>query len=258
MPSMELTGLYAKYNGWSFYRGSGAANTSDDSIEFIGSRVPAYICPSDIDIDEKSPSSSNSPSDGRFTAAGSFSPASYVAIGGRGRGTNYGDWWDNSEVTKTTPEWEGVIHVVGSIRRSGNPAKICEPSAFASILDGTSNTTLFAEKHRPIVTDAAQATNARNRRSFWASIGQYHIATVSPYSANLMGTQWEQCMTAAVAHGAGSPGDTFCMRATGSHHQGGLNTARTDGAVGFTSNTIDSLIWANVATKAGGETTSLP
>ena len=55
-----------------------------------------------------------------------------------------------------------------------------------------------------------------------------------------------------------TPSGQGAYAAARSRHTGGVNVAMADGSVTFVSDGIDLSVWRSVATRAGGESVSLP
>jgi prepilin-type N-terminal cleavage/methylation domain-containing protein len=120
---------------------------------------------------------------------------------------------------------------------------------FASILDGTSNTFLAGESHwnfRDYLWGSAPPTpcsgQVRGGFSYWSS--PYPLATAfttrGPFNPQMMA------------------GDSARLSNFRSNHPGGVNMANVDGSIRFVGETIDHAVLDATATRAGGESLTMP
>ena len=233
-------------------QGNSLAQNMGKNWEVMKSNINTFSCPSD-------------PYAGKlFTGAYSpmeFRIASYRGIGGR-TGTWGNSVWENGGVVSATavsgapatlPNRRGIFHMVGRTFNGGTLDLTFE--SFASITDGTSNTTMISERHTP--KDGEVNVTA------WAGpIPYYYVSTATPLSPTFMATRsHEKCrdMFIAVAEGDQMNNVTagqMCCRSFGSYHSGGVNTCLADGSVRFVSDTINPTIWGAYATISDSETVS--
>ena len=121
----------------------------------------------------------------------------------------------------------------------------------AEITDGTSNTFLVGERTHRDVTCTAVLGPHLNIWGWWAypNSGESSFGTASPLNYRLpLG------MTRAQAN----PLFNFRINAAGSEHPTGATFAMSDGSVRFLTNTIDTISYRALSTRAEGETTALP
>jgi hypothetical protein len=129
----------------------------------------------------------------------------------------------------------------GAIATAGS-----QPTHFATITDGTSNTFLAGESHWGfrdyVFTSGPCAGQVRGGFSYWSS--PYPLAT------------------AFTTRGAFNPqalrGDTSRLSNFRSSHPAGVSMAFVDGSVRFVPESIDHAVLDALATRDGGETVALP
>ncbi|MCL2744935.1 MAG: DUF1559 domain-containing protein [Planctomycetaceae bacterium] len=197
-------------------------------------RMTIYECPSDTGCGKFEIPSTEIREDGtrahtNYTHFPHYM-TSYKAVGGSN--TDGGWWWNDENTTGGTVRvyLRGIMH---GFRNQGAETSLsagCKSiESFTSLLDGTSNTAAFVERHQP-------KTMVR-RATFWSSVSANHIYTMSPRAATLYSHDWELCIATC---GKSSPTDEYmCGRSAGAYHPGGINTTLADGSVRFVSNTID-------------------
>jgi len=218
-------------------------------------QVPVYLCPSD-------------PSAGEYKDSGVSVPPGVTAVA-VGRSNYYGNagthgwWFETNDASSKPPGRAGVF---------GFNAQVKLP-----LVDGTSNTAMFAEIRRAnpgdnrfdvTVVPVAQwgtanpVTNPNNvmrpaacddssdvrsetglRYYLGSATAVLYTHTVRPNFPNrdcrdLLGTQFHLAARSA--------------------HPGGVNVALADGSVRFIADTIDMVTWQALGTRAGGEVFVLP
>ena len=268
LPFIEQQAAYDMYFGAASLenRSPGAVNASNQgrNRELAQMRMPCYECPSDPGAGQREFAATERRDDGS-SSHGKYDPfeqymTSYRAVGGANTG---GTWWwdqDGGAGGNVRSYMRGVMH---TFYWTGGTSGVQRMEDFASVTDGTSNTALFVERHRP--------RNGQTRRAtFWSSIPANHVYTSSPSSATLKAHDWDKCLMTC-----GQSGDNaiwFCARSAGSFHTGGINAAFTDGSVHFISDTINVGIgwaadrgnremigvWGCLCAVADGEAVSLP
>ena len=265
LPYMERQAAYDMYFGAASLENAsvGAVNASNQgkNRELAMMRMTCYECPSDSGAGEQNYPITEMRDDGtsahnKYTSFQQYQ-TSYRAVAGSNTG---GSWWWDEHGAATRSYLRGVFHTVYMGETGTEHVRRCE--TFASITDGTSNTAIFVERHKP--------KNGQTRRAtFWSSIPANHLYTMSPKSATLKSVDWTQCL---IGSGQSSPTDTyFCGRSAGSYHTGGINTTAADGSVHFVSETInvgtgynsttgnaEMGVWGNLCAVAGGEAVSFP
>lgn len=181
-------------------------------------------------------------------------------------------WWRGTE---------GVFYAVGL-----NAADKRDPTRFAEIVDGLSNTALFAEVKRGEMTGTSTPVSA----GFFDKIVASQLA-FGTWDSNLplndqrpdpqcdartnntlryTGGQYHRGFLATAFYTHTIPPNYIgrdCIRATGvdkghyaarSYHPGGINFVLGDASVKFAPNTIDMAIWRATGSRLGGESVQLP
>jgi prepilin-type processing-associated H-X9-DG protein len=115
--------------------------------------------------------------------------------------------------------------------------------SFSSVLDGTSNTTIFSEHHRP--------DTAPERSTFWSNVPALHTITTSEHAGQMLAVTWERCRSTS-GQSSEDNKTRYCSRATGSYHSNGVNACLGDGSVKFVSQTINLATWANYSAVDSG------
>ena len=133
------------------------------------------------------------------------------------------------------PAWTGSLHAV----RSG----VTTVEKITGISDGTSNTLLIGE----YTTKTHPA-----RRTFWAySYTSYNQSSAVPPQTRQFLNDFDACVN------IGGAGDNNpCKRAWASMHPGIVNFLLCDGSVRAISRNIDTFLFADLTTIAGGEVVS--
>ncbi|MDR1960624.1 MAG: DUF1559 domain-containing protein [Planctomycetaceae bacterium] len=235
LPYIEQQAAYDMYFGAASMENqtAGSVNASNQgrNRELAQMRMSCYECPSDTGAGQR-----DYPATERTDAGASvhsqYTPfeqylTSYKAVGGANTG---GTWWwdqDGGAGGNVRSYMRGVMHTYYG---TGGTSGVNRTETFASLTDGTSNTMLFVERHRP--------RNGQTRRAvFWSSIPANHVYTSSPMAATLKAVDWERCILTC-----GQSGDQavyFCGRSAGSNHTGGINSTAADGSVHFITETIN-------------------
>jgi prepilin-type N-terminal cleavage/methylation domain-containing protein/prepilin-type processing-associated H-X9-DG protein len=220
-------------------------NTSATNAAARGQDMPILLCPSD-------------PGVGVFT----------ITVGGvnepLGRTNYHANLGANAWMKNTDGSTGGVFYY-------SNPAVGVR---VADIIDGTSNTAMYAEIKRGM--DPARPelkVHAVNYSSVWdpkkpgsdtAPVPQCDTSAVATYDYTGLeyyryGVPWITFYTHTVP-----PNYTGydCVRSVGldrghmasrSYHPGGVNVVRADGSVAFVPNSIDPTVWRAFGTRGGGE-----
>jgi prepilin-type processing-associated H-X9-DG protein len=178
----------------------------------------------------------------------------------------------------------GVFHAFSTTAAGETPLGV----PILAVLDGTSNTAMFAEVMRSQTANSATVdwTTCVASGPISAAPGLYDGRNVSGCAGgsvgrliNYVGLQyyrgginqnsfythtlpinWNQ-NTHNAATQKYNCGDLSFRRAhiaASSYHTNGANVGMVDGSVRFVSETIDFTVWQAVGTRAGGETASLP
>jgi len=182
----------------------------------------------------------------------------YFAVGGTGTsfGTAAGlSGWPATAMPGPTEAWSGC-----------GASAVRPKSTMAKITDGTSKTILLAE--------------CAGREDVWRERTTYAANADNAAGVNCARAQGGAWATNDNAYGFGEKANGWCtpgptsgpipaslMRVNGSNengwliyafHPGGAHIAMADGAVQFVSESTDVRILGELATRAGGETSSLP
>jgi type II secretory pathway pseudopilin PulG len=229
LPYVEQQALYDLYR-------QEENNNSTWNMENVNTKqVDAYVCPSDLRVD--APNTNGNPESGPGSGQ-EWARASYRSMTGRSGGHNGatdGGWWDGDEYSNIPTHWKGPLHFVDE--NLG-----CES---LNMQDGTTNTLMFGELHKP--------KNKENRGTFWAySYTSYNASGATPYPASLMAHEFDDCTSNV-------PDSNICKRGWGSYHAGsGNNWALCDGSVRFIGANIDMDTYVGMASVNGGEVVDLP
>jgi prepilin-type processing-associated H-X9-DG protein len=201
--------------------------------------VPIYRCPTDLPKGEL-----GNPGQGGLRYDGIiFARGSYVGVAGKSYGhprdcpDRCGDWdfqWDETAPIFNTG-WRGVITLVDDWKAG---SQIRNAPRMSEITDGTSNTLLVTEAHRP--------KDRPDRAPFWALGGNtYTIRTMQVNNWSLRYLTYNQCESAWPTN--------HCQRSFGSWHSSGLNATFADGSGRMISRNIDMEVAGALASSAGGE-----
>jgi prepilin-type processing-associated H-X9-DG protein len=246
LPFVEQQSLYNDYQPTKTMDNntnpSGTAGATPNNQNITQQFISAYLCPSDMETKKL-----------RAMSGVSFllAPGSYRGIAGRHVSNVSTSHWDGGETLAqaTYGRYRGIFHYVGQV--DGSSGGYLPFESFASLTDGSSNITMFSERH--FQQDGDQQT----RSTFWAGTPAFNLITANPEAkGNLLGNYWERCIAGAPAY-TGSDAATqkiyFCGRVAGAYHSNGLNVTLGDGSVRFVSTNINMLLWANYAAIAIGE-----
>jgi len=229
LPYIEQTNLADRYN-------TSYPNNSTENQAVRETVVAAYVCPSDLDTQTPAV-----PATGPAAANNAkYAPGSYRAVSGCSE--SGAEFLDSEMMSSYKAKSRGAIHAIYTApwwKRSYPGVE-----TVASVKDGLSNTLLTGE--------STTSTNT-GYRTFWAySYAYYAISGATPQERTLWG-DYDRC-AATSGNGKVIP----CKRQWGSLHSGILNFALCDGSVRPISTTIDTTLFANLATIAGGETAQVP
>jgi prepilin-type N-terminal cleavage/methylation domain-containing protein len=233
LPYLEQENLYRQYD---FTRANEHAANATVRQTFL----KVYTCPSDMNANVLEKPESG-PGSSLLYATGS-----YRAVSGRSDGLA---WFDDEDGRTFPLTWRGALHTVTDFKVAPPPA---DPSfrptpykveRIASITDGTSNTLMVGE-----YTTVAH----RSRTTFWAySYTSYNQSSAVPPQTRQFLNDFDKCVA------IGGAGDSNpCKRSWASMHPGIVNFLLCDGSVRGVSRNIDTFLFANLATIAGGEVVS--
>lgn len=225
LPYIEQNNLYELYRQEE--NNNSAWNMANVNSKF----VETYACPSDLNVKQ-----TGRPESGRGSGQ-DWARGSYRCMTGASAGhkdvTN-GGWWDGDEYSGIPSSWIGAMHFVDEQLQQES----------MGITDGTSNTLLIGELHRPKDKD--------RRGTFWAySYTSYNASGAVPYGASIAAHKWAECL-------ANVPSSNICKRGFGSYHPAGNNWAVCDGSVRFISDTVNMDVYVGLASAYGGEVVQFP
>lgn len=204
--------------------------------------VIAYDCPTDEDT-EINDRPSTGPGQSRFYNRGSYR-------GNAGLCTiESGAFWDSSsQHNKAYVQERGPLPGIGKMP-GGTPWSLTSPTKLSEITDGTTSTVLLGEKaHLVTATNALDAVEARQRRTFWAYTYTSYQRSLTFLQTRSIISDYDRCLKI--------PGDFEsdpCKRSWGSLHPGGFSIALCDGSVQFIPESIDIFIYGAMSTIANGE-----
>ena len=202
-------------------------------------RMPIYICPSDIFTTEL-----QQPESGPGINV-SWAAGSYRAMSGHSLGQNGDQYWDNPLAAsnlnaRAMPDtWRGPMHV--TIREPGRSRRL-EPVQLRKVLDGTSKTVLAGEYH---------TRTGQNRRTLWAYAYTSYNQSSGFFESRTLIPDYERCVQ------IGGGGGNTCKRGWGSLHAAGIQFVMCDGSVRSITDTVDMQIFVSSSTIANNETDSL-
>ncbi len=232
LPYIEQDNLYKQYN---FNKVN-----EDPANKFVReSFVPLYNCPSDNNINRLLRPESG-PGSGLLYATGS-----YRAMSGRSNGLA---WFDDEDGRAFPLTWRGLLHFVSDFNsplpiQSGFKPPPYGIERMASVTDGTSNTLMVGEY---------TTRTHLSRTTFWAyTYTSYNQSSAIPPQSRQFLADYDQCVNIG-GQGTSNP----CKRAWGSNHPNIFNFVLADGSVRSISTSIDTFLFAGLATIAGDEVVS--
>lgn len=235
LPYLEQTALHEQYH-------HEADNHAPINAPVREQAVPVYSCPSDIAISDPP----IVPGFGLANGTGAkYHTGSYRGMAGHADPPyenipDMGTWGYSGfqSIHAAHPEWKGLLHIVG---RPG-PLSDCESAA--TVKDGLSNTIAVGERHG--TRDLPQAN------TFWAHSTATSLSDAHTNAAclNVVPRFWECARDATF--------DRPCTFGWGAYHPGGLNWLLCDGSARFLSRTVDTILFCDMATIAGGEVVAPP
>jgi prepilin-type N-terminal cleavage/methylation domain-containing protein/prepilin-type processing-associated H-X9-DG protein len=210
--------------------------------------IAVYRCPTDLKAGEKG-DPGEYPLGTRRWAGIIFARSSYVGVAGKSYGQvpdcpdRCGNWdftfgEARQLVNGVGAGWRGVFSVVDD-QAAGSTLKSIR---MAEVTDGTSNTVIIGEAHKP--------KDRPDRAPFWALGGNtYTIREIYVNAWTLRYLEYNTCEAAWPQN--------HCQRGYGTWHPGGLNFAFGDGSVRFISRNVDMELLGSLASMAGGEQVDL-
>ena len=261
LPYMQETALFGQ---WDFVTPGGNV-TSDPSSSRAASVVPNLLCPSDQFL--QNPYNLAGP-------ATAFPSATQCgAVAGYYSGTSYaGNYGEGSYYTKNSQfpiKPDGVLFLTGSdpmLKQPGGSLHIlCDnhqnlaPVKIPAITDGSGQTLLMGEKfHQDTFFDSWTGGNS--------GLKMYQVSAWA-WAGGMKGAAQIFCSSAvginnSARYFTASPNDLSAQdrryNAWGSGHLGGACFVVCDGSVHFIRDTIDTITFSALSTRAGGETTQTP
>lgn len=246
LPFIEQKALWDIYDPkvFSDQDGAGGANKIVRQTS-----IAVYRCPTDLKAGEMGDPGDYALGSQRWKGI-IFARSSYVGVAGKSYGQvpdcpdRCGNWdFVYSEalqlVNGVGSSWRGVFAVVDD-QAAGSTLKSIRMS---EITDGTSNTLIIGEAHKP--------KDRPDRAPFWALGGNtYTIREIYINAWTLRYLEYNTCEAAwPVNH---------CQRGYGTWHPGGLNFSFGDGSGRFISRNVDMELLGSMASMAGGERVDLP
>jgi prepilin-type N-terminal cleavage/methylation domain-containing protein len=233
LPYLEQDSLYRQYD-------FSKANEHPNNAFVRQSFLKVYTCPADLNANVLEKPESG-PGSGLLYATGS-----YRAVSGRSNGLA---WFDDEDGRAFPMTWRGALHMVTDFKVPPPPTDPSfKPTPYkveriSSIVDGTSNTLMVGEY---------TTVTHRTRTTFWAySYTSYNQSSAVPPQTRQFLNNFDECVN------IGGAGDNNpCKRAWASMHPGIVNFLLCDGAVRALNKNIDTFLFADLATIAGGEVTA--
>jgi len=201
--------------------------------------VSSFICPS-------TPSTRMIPN--------ATAQAAHVVVPPGGFGPS--DYSSTNEIRRSFFEANGLPFPPGILRGSPGAMDRNRPTRFADILDGLSNTMMFAERcGRPEIYVARKRPTGVVVVDGWGW-ADYDNTSGSVNGASLDGTLLNSTASSApFATTINGPCAVNCTNNSEyySFHPGGINMSLVDGSVRFLSDSVSAQILGAVVTRAGGE-----
>jgi len=248
LPFIDQGNLFANIDfDFEYVKESQTLDTGSGPQPLRSTRVPSYLCPSEVNDNVRTNDS----------GAPIHYPLNYAA--------NAGTWFVYDPSNRSTGQ--GAL-------TTGRGNRI------ASFSDGTSNTMLFGEvkAYTPYFRNAALAgevamptdpmTVAGMGGDFRSSSGHtewvdgrshqtaftstFTPNTVVPHEDSSSGNIWDVDWTNQ-QEGNDDTARTYAAITSRSYHTGGVNTVRADGSVSFASDNISLITWQALSTRNGGE-----
>ncbi len=250
LPFFEQQPLADRYDFrlWNDANPGRSGQTGGVNAQVCLTRIPSFVCPSDINTKTNERPESG-PGNGMR-----FAPGSYRAVSGASTGAC---WLDANQSNSFCTANRGVLHHIGGRHLNRNGGGQFDAESFSSIIDGTSNTLLVGEMH----------TRTRNRRrTFWAyTYTSYNQSSITVGQPRVLLGDYDRCVAVG-----GNGGSNSCKRGWGSFHPGALQFALADGSVRAIAETVDMGIGRNntsvnsmgvlpaMASIQGGESFQMP
>jgi prepilin-type processing-associated H-X9-DG protein len=250
LPYLEQSALGSAYT---------ATSTEDatlpDGTPIMGLRIPAYICPSEINDMAK------------LNTDGSLNsyPGTY--------GVNLGPWLVFDPTRQTVPQ--GSFYVNSRLRAAdftdglSNSFYALEVKAWTSSLSG-STTATATQPNLPSDLIALGGTaklgpNTTDNKGHteWGDgkVNQTGVTTLftpnTPVMYSYNGANYDIDFI-GVTEASSTTAPTYAAVTSRSYHSGLVNVALMDGSVRAVTNSVDRAVWQATSTRSGGEPTTLP
>lgn len=176
-----------------------------------------------------------------------------------------GDMYGQDVQDGTTGPWGPGIFAVRPGQSFDSTAAIrTRGISMADIVDGTSNTAAISEGLTPTVTNWGGPIGSIIYGNMGGALYSHAITPNSSAADRIIGpcpqtqgdTQYRAPCTSIGNNQGFTPSAARAFAGARSRHPGGVNVGLADGSVRFVSDTIDLLLWRQVATRAGGEVVS--
>ncbi len=209
--------------------------------------IPGYYCPSD-----------------RTPTPNEIDTESYGFYRGNYRGcTGTGDMYGETTgpLDRDAPLGVGIFGVKHNQTVDPGAGVKTQGTKVRQVVDGTSNTAMLSEGIVPVFTGWGGVLG----ESIYGNMGgalYSHTLTPNSSSPDLVygpcpqqrgDTEYYAPCTSIAGNGWWTPSAARSQAAARSLHRGGVNLAMADGSVHFAQDTIDTLVWQALGTRAGEE-----
>jgi prepilin-type N-terminal cleavage/methylation domain-containing protein/prepilin-type processing-associated H-X9-DG protein len=255
LPYVEEKAVYNNYVPWLKKKGyvataPGPNGPIGDDVHLRSARMtilPGFCCPSDA----------SAPAQDEFdSTAYGFYRMSYRGC------TGSGDMYGNSTDTTKGPWGKGVFGVY-----SGQSFDVRTPgSRVRDITDGTSKTLMLSEG----LVNVVQEWGGPISETIYGNMGgALFSASLTPNSSSPdrpLGpcpqdqgdNQYKPPCLSLGSNAHYAPSASGAYATARSNHFGGVNVTMADGSVSFVNDQINTTVWRGLATRAGGESATLP
>jgi prepilin-type N-terminal cleavage/methylation domain-containing protein/prepilin-type processing-associated H-X9-DG protein len=226
--ALQLLPFVEQDNLWRLYDNT-VSNADPKNKPVRETFVKVYSCPSDPNANMVLvPETAADDGGGVPFMTGSYRGMSGVSCTGFDQWAGYPS--EQAVLLSKCPQNRGPFH-------TDSPATGLKADRITSIADGTSNTLMVGER----------ATRSHVRRTtFWAdAFNLYSLSGAFPDSATLL-PDYDAC-------GLVARDIAQCKYGWGSFHSAGINFVFCDGSVRMIPNSINMVVFTNLATIAGGE-----
>ncbi|MDR1922933.1 MAG: DUF1559 domain-containing protein [Planctomycetaceae bacterium] len=258
-PYIEQEALLNAVNANPRWENMGIHSSNNNAIQgaLAGIRIKVYTCPSNGDINST------------FTYGGvPYKHHNYVCCAGNAgwpncnqTGTTFSHWTNLPIWSNTTESADGSsVLAKGGMFAPGTRGLPEYKPKMAEVRDGLSNTLMFSETIQgQWQNDGSDANNDCRGLIWWAYTTSFS-GYIPPNS-----TSPDQVSNFGGAADRSSINDKFptatlveqqaLYLGARSHHNGGVNSARGDASVKFTTNSVNRKFWQALSSSAGGDST---